>query len=77
VRGELYSVRAPEALQILDEFEGFEPERPRESLYLRHRIELVEPARTLAWVYVYNHEPAPEELVPNGDWRRWLVDRPA
>jgi gamma-glutamylcyclotransferase (GGCT)/AIG2-like uncharacterized protein YtfP len=69
VRGELYSVRRPDAVAVLDEFEGFKPDRSRESLYLRDRILLLEPEGTPAWVYVYNHEPRSDELIVEGDWR--------
>ena len=77
VAGELYRIESPDALARLDDFEGFEPERPSESLYVRLRLTLLEPADRSAWVYLYNHEPAPAALVPHGDWRAHLRTREA
>lgn len=75
VVGELYSVLAPEAFARLDAFEGYEPDRPRESLYLRERIELLVPRGQHAWLYVYNHVPDAHARVPDGDWRAHLAAR--
>jgi gamma-glutamylcyclotransferase (GGCT)/AIG2-like uncharacterized protein YtfP len=72
VRAELYSIHHPDAVAVLDEFEGFEPDRPQASLYLRDRVILLEPEGTPAWVYVYNHEPPLDEIIADGDWRARL-----
>jgi len=70
VLGELYTIRKTNILVQLDEFEGFVPDRPRESFYLRERIQLIEPAGLEAWVYFYNRTPAPDQRIVHGDWRR-------
>ena len=44
-REQLHEVIGAHVRCVLDEFEGYEPERPQQSLYLRERIELVEPER--------------------------------
>ena len=75
VIGEIYSLLDLETLAKLDEFEGFEPDRPRESLYLRERVELLEPEGCSAWIYLYNHTPSTGELVATGDWRAHLATR--
>jgi len=75
VRGELYRLDRREdlsALARLDEFEDFDPLRPNESLYLRVRIDLLEPADCSAWLYVYNRQPDPQLRIPGGDWRGHL-----
>lgn len=75
VAGELFRIESPAVLAKLDEFEGFEPTRPRESLYRRVSIRLIEPVDCIAWIYVYNHQPAPDRLIPHGDWRAQLDAR--
>lgn len=75
VRGELYRLDRGEwrrALARLDEFEDFDPLRPNESLYLRVRVDLLEPADCSAWLYVYNRQPDPRLRIPDGDWRGHL-----
>jgi pyruvate carboxylase len=69
VLGELYALLDPRLLEVLDEFEGFDAERPRESLYLRERVTLIEPAEIEAWIYIYNHAPLASTRIESGDWR--------
>ena len=73
VVAELYEVIDLGAVETLDEFEGFDPRCPEESLYLRERIRLLEPVDTEAWIYVYNHPPDVERQILSGDWRRHLA----
>ncbi len=73
VVGEIYALLDPEALQVLDRFEGFEPARPRESLYLRERVPLIEPAASQAWIYFYNQVPDASQRIESGDWRAHLA----
>ncbi|MBJ19708.1 MAG: hypothetical protein GY910_10865 [bacterium] len=75
VVGELYAILDPQVLEILDEFEGFDPERPRESLYLRERTDLIDPPQMRAWVYRYNHVPDARARIGSGDWRAHLHSR--
>ena len=67
VRGELYELLDAELIALLDRFEGFDPSRPRHSLYLRRRLRLIEPAG-LAWAYVYNRSVEGLPLVGSGCW---------
>lgn len=77
VVGELFAPLDPHVLGVLDEFEGFDPERPRESLYLRERVNLIQPAQTCAWIYFYNRVPEAGTRVVSGDWRAHLHSRRA
>lgn len=79
VVAELYALLDPGLIARLDEFEGYRPEDPRGSLYLRERVTLIEPAGATAWLYVYNHVPDARTRIPDGDWRGHLAarDRPA
>ena len=75
VCGELHAVIDPRALTALDAFEGFDPQNPCGSDYLRERIELLEPRGMRAWIYVYNREPEASRRVMPGDWRAHLAKR--
>lgn len=75
VVAELYALLDVGAIRELDRFEDFEASRPRDSLYLRERVELLEPAGTEAWVYVYNEVPDASARLVAGDWRAHLSTR--
>lgn len=75
VVGELYALIDPSVIDVLDEFEGYDPARPEQSLYLRERIDLVEPEQTRAWIYVFNAVPDASTTVASGDWRAHLDSR--
>src|SRR5579859_263506 len=47
---------APEILERLDEFEGFDPSNPESSLFVRKRrhAQLENGRRVFCWVYAYN-----------------------
>lgn len=60
LEGELWLLSdAESALSKLDEYEGFEPDSPSESLFIRQRSEayLSNGKRVPAWVYFYNQPP--------------------
>lgn len=77
VVAELHALLDPDVLDALDAFEDYVPARPRESLYLRERVTLLEPAETEVWVYVYNSVPDASCRIPDGDWRAHLASRAA
>lgn len=57
-------------LTALDHLEGFRPEDPGRSLFLRHSLETPFGA---AWVYLYNHPVDEFEAMRSGAW--WPVYR--
>jgi gamma-glutamylcyclotransferase (GGCT)/AIG2-like uncharacterized protein YtfP len=73
----------PSVLAHLDAYEGFDPERPDDSLYLRVRHSALlttqaaggasKPRSLACWVYVYNREPRNGVHIPHGDYVRWLA----
>jgi gamma-glutamylcyclotransferase (GGCT)/AIG2-like uncharacterized protein YtfP len=68
VHGELLRLADPSVLDLLDRYEGYDPDRPDASLYVRRTITLADPPGTEAQVYVYNQDPANADPVPSGDW---------
>lgn len=75
VAGELFALLDARVIETLDEFEGFDRNRPRDSLYLREYLPLALPENTSAWVYVYNYVPDAADRIPSGDWRAHLEAR--
>jgi gamma-glutamylcyclotransferase (GGCT)/AIG2-like uncharacterized protein YtfP len=75
VVGEIHAVLDARAFIALDHFEGFDPTRPRESLYVRELAPLIEPAKQSAWVYYYNQLPDLSRRIESGDWRAHLAER--
>jgi len=75
VVGEIYTLLDLEALRIMDRFEDFDVDQPRESIYLRESIRLIEPAGAEAWVYIYNRIPDPSGRIAGGDWRAHWTQR--
>ena len=72
---ELYAMLDVDVFEKLDEFEGFAASRPRESLYLRETVALIEPEGAKTWVYVYNGVPDASTRIVGGDWRQHLAER--
>ncbi|MFK7898285.1 MAG: gamma-glutamylcyclotransferase [Myxococcota bacterium] len=84
VRGELHAILDCGVIEELDHFEGFVPEAPEDSLYLRRKVRLAPPIDNeridvhpapKVWVYFYNHTPEGAERVDSGDWRAHLSAR--
>jgi gamma-glutamylcyclotransferase (GGCT)/AIG2-like uncharacterized protein YtfP len=75
VIAELYALLDVEVIRLLDDFEGYFADRPRESLYLREEIALTSPSDAKAWTYVYNEVPDAITRVVSGDWRAHLKER--
>ena len=59
-------------LERLDEYEGFDPEAPETSEFVRVRqaVELKTGGTVECWFYKYNREPKDAKIVRNGEWRR-------
>jgi gamma-glutamylcyclotransferase (GGCT)/AIG2-like uncharacterized protein YtfP len=71
VWGELYTVADPPAvLSALDEIEGFRPDEPDHSLYIRHKVPVVLPdgRQEQAWVYFYNAPLGQAPRIASGDY---------
>jgi gamma-glutamylcyclotransferase (GGCT)/AIG2-like uncharacterized protein YtfP len=54
VQVEIYQVNDPAVFIWLDAYEGYAPDRPARSLFLRHLTPLHRP-RLWAWIYQLNH----------------------
>jgi gamma-glutamylcyclotransferase (GGCT)/AIG2-like uncharacterized protein YtfP len=75
VWGEIYEVTDPEAvLPALDEIEGYTPEHPDNSLYIRSEVEVTLPAggRSRAWIYFYNAPLGQAPRISSGDYLDYI-----
>jgi gamma-glutamylcyclotransferase (GGCT)/AIG2-like uncharacterized protein YtfP len=59
-------------LARLDKYEGFDPEAPQTSEYIRERqvVELKTGGTVQCWFYRYNRKPRETDKVESGAWRR-------
>lgn len=79
VSGEVYALSDPVAvLAALDELEGFRPNEPEHSLYLRVLADVtLEDGRVQqAWVYFYNAPLGRAQRIESGDYLEHLNARP-
>lgn len=67
--GELFRLEGRDVLRLLDQYEGYDPDRPATSLFVRRRTSLIEPEGQEAFVYWYNRSVDTATRIPSGDWR--------
>jgi len=75
VQGELHRMSdAAAVLRELDEIEGFRPEQPDSSLYLRQEtlVTLTDGRSELAWTYFYNAPLGNAPRIESGDYLDYL-----
>jgi pyruvate carboxylase len=73
IQGEVYHLSdASRALRILDEYEEFEPNSPKGSLFIRKRmsVEMEDGSSAEAWVYVYNRSVKKANLIRSGNFNK-------
>lgn len=71
VWGELYATAdAAAVLTALDDIEGYTPEHPDRSLYIRNQtaVRLEDESTVSAWVYFYNAPLGKAVRIPSGDY---------
>ena len=76
IHGELFRLDSPEVWTVLDQYEGYDPDQPEASPFVRRRVELAAPDVT-AWVYWYNGDPTSHPRVSSGSWATYLQKRDA
>ncbi len=77
VKGELYELHdAQKVLEVLDTYEGFNPEDVSNSLFVRKEVDIESEGQLWnAWVYLYNMPVNSHELIPSGDFLKYDVER--
>jgi gamma-glutamylcyclotransferase (GGCT)/AIG2-like uncharacterized protein YtfP len=65
-------VNLTRALKLLDDYEGFRPAMPRESLFVREltEVKLENGERVTAWIYWLNRSPKGARRIKSGDYRQ-------
>jgi len=74
VRAELYEILDSDALYLLDGYEGFFPEVPDSSHYLRKMVQLSD-CQEQAWCYFYNESIFEKPLIESGCWRTYVLNK--
>jgi gamma-glutamylcyclotransferase (GGCT)/AIG2-like uncharacterized protein YtfP len=78
IEGEVYRLDdVTRALEILDEYEEFQPRHPERSLFVRRRMAVVMEDGTVkeAWAYLYNRSVKKSNLIPSGNYREKVSTR--
>lgn len=66
VTGEIFMVHHPSVFAMLDAYEGYNADDPRDGLY--DRKEVITEKGEKAWVYIYNGPVINDQLIMSGDW---------
>lgn len=66
VCGEIFRIRETAMVSIMDAYEGYLPDAPKQGLYDRLEVE-TETGKTV-WVYEYNYPVTSDQLIESGDW---------
>lgn len=68
--GELLEIDDADLLARLDRYEGYRPERPEASLFVRVEAEVTLPGgrRQPCYAYVFAGDPGDAPEIPGGDW---------
>jgi len=77
IQGELYKI-GPATLNRLDSLEGYHPERPELSMYVRRKVPLWRDGKAdgpEVWAYEYRTPGTKSPRIPHGDWMRYLRDK--
>lgn len=72
VHGELFRLRDPQVWAVLDRYEGYDPEREADSLFVRRQVSLRRPSDRMAWVYWFNDDPDNYPQVASGQWEKYV-----
>ena len=76
VSGEVFELPPdPTVLHQLDEYEGFDPASPDQSLFLRVRqpVALDSGGTLPCWIYTYNRDPGSARIVAHGHFSKKLL----
>ena len=67
VLGEVGMVKDASIGALLDTYEGYDSDAPKQGLYDRELVESM--TGRLVWVYTYNHVVMDDQLIETGDWK--------
>jgi gamma-glutamylcyclotransferase (GGCT)/AIG2-like uncharacterized protein YtfP len=76
VSGELFQLRQPKRdLEVLDQVEGFVPDAPERSEFVRATVEILPSngTRRRAWIYWLGTKVGPARRIASGDYAEWVA----
>ena len=65
IQGELYEILEEDCLKILDQYEGFDSLKQRQSLFIR---QVIRDYSVPFYIYVYNQSVKTVPCIEDGDW---------
>ncbi|MGH9549837.1 MAG: gamma-glutamylcyclotransferase family protein [Terriglobales bacterium] len=71
IKGKVFELPEDEqVLSSIDTYEGFDPNHPQGSLFVRKRwpVTLADGSRMTCWIYTYNRKPGDARLIPSGSY---------
>ena len=71
IRGKIFELPEDEqVLSSIDAYEGFDPDHPQGSLFVRKRwpVTLADGSRMTCWIYAYNRKPGDARLIASGSY---------
>ncbi len=76
--GEILELTDETILADIDDYEGFDPQRPQAGEYVRgmREVELADGTRFECWVYELREVPPHAVPIAGGDYLAWLAARP-
>ena len=77
VKGELYEMKRPDKLlQKLDHYEGYDPDHPERSLYLREEVMVSFGDEEISsWIYLFNRSTKQASQIEHGDIIQYLREQ--
>ena len=72
VIGELMEIPTKSVLQKLDQYEEYDPQESRTSLFVRMKVQatLQNGEIVPAWIYVYNGDPGAAPIIESGEYHK-------
>lgn len=73
IKGKVFELPEDQGvLSSIDAYEGFDPNHPQGSLFIRKRwpVTLADGSRMMCWIYTYNRKPGDARLITSGSYRR-------
>jgi gamma-glutamylcyclotransferase (GGCT)/AIG2-like uncharacterized protein YtfP len=66
VIGEVFLIKNPSIVALMDAYEGYNADEPERGLY--NRVQVETRGGDTVWVYTYNPPVTPDQQIESGDW---------
>jgi gamma-glutamylcyclotransferase (GGCT)/AIG2-like uncharacterized protein YtfP len=68
---------AEQVLAIMDEYEGYDPDNEKESLFVRKKLSIKMESGKIkkCWIYLYNKDTCDLTRIPHGNYLKYLSEK--